>query len=250
MSWAGWVERWERQQERYLVDREGRFGLMLDYAEALLETEAPRVLDLCCGNGALTRRVLARFPGARVTAVDWDPVHLEIARRTLPGEVEIVEVDVTTPNWSDSIEAASLDLVVSATALHWLEREALEALYRRLATLVAPSGLFMNADHLPSDEPTTGRVSEELTEAWQDENFAHGEETHAGFHEAAASAPELRAAAELRAKRFEPHETGDTKTQDVGFHREALRRAGFEEVAEIWRHRNDAVLLAMQRTAV
>ena len=31
MSWAGWVDRWERQQERYLVDRDGRFALMLDY---------------------------------------------------------------------------------------------------------------------------------------------------------------------------------------------------------------------------
>lgn len=249
MSWPDWVDRWDRQQERYLVDREGRFGLMLDYAQALLETEMPRVLDLCCGNGALTRRVLLRFPGARVTAVDWDPVHLEIARRTLPDEVEIVEADVTTRDWSDSIGAGALDLVVSATALHWLDREALEELYGRLATLVAPGGLFLNADHFPSDEPTIGRIGEELTEAWQDANFAHGEETHAGFHEAAAAAPELRPAAELRAKRFEPHETGDAKTQAAGFHREALRRAGFEEVAEIWRYRNDAVLLARQRTA-
>ena len=63
MSWAGWVDRWERQQERYLVDRDGRFALMLDYAQALLPTEAPRVLDLCCVNGALSRRVLSRgFP--------------------------------------------------------------------------------------------------------------------------------------------------------------------------------------------
>lgn len=249
MSWPDWVDRWDRQQERYLVDREGRFGLMLDYAQALLETEPPRVLDLCCGNGALTRRVLLRFPGARVTAVDWDPVHLEIARRTLPDEVEIVEADVTTRDWSDSIGAGALDLVVSATALHWLEREELEEVYGRLAALVAPGGLFVNADHFPSDEPTIGRISEELTEAWQDANFAHDEETHAGFHEAAAADPELRAAAELRANRFEAHETGDAKTQDAGFHREALRRAGFEEVAEIWRYRNDAVLLARQRTA-
>ena len=84
MSWDAWVERWERQQERYLFDREARFALMLDYAQSHLETPEPRVLDLCCGNGALTRRVLERFPDARVTAVDWDPVHLEIARKTLP----------------------------------------------------------------------------------------------------------------------------------------------------------------------
>lgn len=249
MSWADWVERWERQQERYLVDRDGRFALMLDYAQALLPTQKPRVLDLCCGNGALSRRVLARFPGARVTAVDWDPVHLEIARQVLPDEVKIVEADVTTRDWSDALGADSVDLVVSATALHWLERAALEDLYGRLAVLAAPGGIFVNADHLPPEEPTIARVGEELTDAWQDANFAHGEETHDGFHEAAAAAPELRAASELRARRFGPHDEGDSRTQDIGFHRAALRQAGFVEVTEVWRHRNDAVLLAYRRTA-
>jgi hypothetical protein len=40
MSWTDWVERWERQQERYLVDREGRFGLMVDYAQARFRNDA------------------------------------------------------------------------------------------------------------------------------------------------------------------------------------------------------------------
>jgi trans-aconitate methyltransferase len=249
VTWADWVDRWERQQERYLVDREGRFALMLDYARALLETETPRVLDLCCGNGALTRRVLTRFPEATVTAVDWDPVHLEIARRTLPPEVEIVEADVTAPGWSEGIEAGSLDLVVSATALHWLERDELDRLYRRLGALVGAGGLFLNADHFPPAEPALARAGEELTEAWQEANFARGEETHAGFHEAAAVDSELRAAAELRAARFPEHGDGDSRTQDAAFHAASLRSAGFDEVAEVWRHRNDAILVARKRTA-
>lgn len=246
MSWNAWLERWERQQERYLVDREGRFSLMLDYAEAQLEGAARRVLDLCCGNGALTRRVLQRFPGARVTAVDWDPVHLEIARRTLPPDVEFVEADVTQPGWSDSIELGSLDLVVTATALHWIDDKPLVALYERLAALVTAGGLFLNADHLPQAEPTIRRLGEELTSSWQEANFAAGEETHAGFHEAAAADPLLRDAAAVRAERFSEHESGDERPRDVEFHRAALHVAGFREVAEIWRHRNDAVLLALR----
>jgi trans-aconitate methyltransferase len=249
MTWPDWVERWDRQQERYLVDREGRFALMLDYAQALLAGEAPRVLDLCCGQGALTRRVLARFPDAVVTAVDWDPVHLEIARRTLPPEVEIVEADVTAAGWADGIEPGSLDLVVSATALHWLEPAGLVRLYGRLAGLMAPGGLFMNADHFPLSEPDLARVGDELTEAWRETNFTQGEETHDGFHEAAAADPDLRAAAELRVGRFAPHGKGDSRTQDAAFHRTSLREAGFDEVAEIWRHRNDAIVLARKRIA-
>jgi trans-aconitate methyltransferase len=245
VSWDSWVERWERQQERYLVDREGRFALMLDYAQAQLETAEPRVLDLCCGNGALSRRVLERFPDARVTAVDWDPVHLEIARKTLPERVEIVEADVTRPGWDDTIAPGSLELVVSATALHWIDDAPLVALYERLATLMAEGGLFLNSDHFPRAEPTIRRLSEAQTEAWQDANFRGGEETHSGFHEAAAADPELSDAAELRARRFAEHVSGDHRPRSVDFHRSSLREAGFGEVAEVWRYRDDAVLLAL-----
>jgi trans-aconitate methyltransferase len=246
MSWDAWVERWERQQERYLVDREGRFALMLDYAQAQLETAEPRVLDLCCGNGALTRRVLERFPDARVTAVDWDPVHLEIARRTLPERVEIVEADVTRPGWDETIAPGSLELVVTATALHWIDDEPLTALYARLAVLMAEGGLFLNSDHFPQAEPTIRRLSMEQSEAWQEANFAGGEETHSGFHEAAAADADLREASELRARRFAEHVSGDDRPRSVEFHREALHEAGFGEVAEVWRHRDDAVLLALR----
>jgi trans-aconitate methyltransferase len=242
--WQEWVDRWDRQQERYLPEREARFALMLDYAEAHLATPH-HVLDLCCGNGALSRRVLERFPESRVTAVDWDPVHLEIAQRTLPDSVEIVEADVARAGWSRQVEP-SLDLVVTATALHWLDPDDLEQLYHELAGLLRPGGMFLNADHLPVAEPTIQSLGEKLTTSWQDANFDGGEETHAGFHEAAATDPELQAAAELRARRFAAHQAGDERTLDVDAHRAMLRGAGFRELGEIWRHRDDAVLLAIR----
>jgi hypothetical protein len=39
---------------------------------------------------------------------------------------------------------------------------------------------------------------------------------------------------------------GDGRTLDVEFHRRALVEAGFPEAAEVWRHREDAVLLAIR----
>jgi trans-aconitate methyltransferase len=180
-----------------------------------------------------------------VTAVDWDPVHLEIARRTLPTDVAIVEADVARPGWSAAIRG-EIDLVVSSTALHWLEKDDLLRLYVELAERVVSGGLFMNADHLPPSEATIRRLGEELTERWQETNFAEGEETHGGFHEAAADDPVLREAASLRAERFAAHGAGDARTATVDFHRAALLEAGFREVAEVWRHRTDAVLVAVR----
>ena len=243
-GWDRWVERWERQQERYLVHREARFQLMLDYAATQLPGGPRNTLDLCCGNGALSRRLEERFPGTPLTAVDWDPVHLEIARATLPPEVQIIEADVTDQDWSADFADRAFDLVVSATALHWLEDDSLVALYRKLARLVAPGGLFLNADHFPVSEPQIRELGHSLTEEWQEANFASGEETHADFHRAAMDDPVLRPAAEERARRFDQHESDGLRT--VEFHRQALRDAGFGEVAEVWRHREDAVLLAIR----
>jgi hypothetical protein len=153
---------------------------------------------------------------------------------------------VTRPRWDDTIAPGSLQLVVSATALHWIDDEPLTALYERLAALMAEGGLFLNSDHFPQAEPAIRRLSESQTEAWQEANFRGGEETHLGFHEAAAATPELSEAAELRARRFAEHVSGDHRPRSVEFHRSALREAGFGEVAEVWRHRDDAVLLALR----
>lgn len=61
-----------------------------------------------------------------------------------------------------------------------------------------------------------------------------------------AADSDLRPAAELRAQRFAPHEAGDNRTQDAELHRTALHEAGFAEVAEVWRHRSDAVRMAIR----
>ena len=64
---------------------------------------------------------------------------------------------------------------MSSTALHWLPAEALSRLYRDLAQLLPPGGVFLNADHLPygPTTPTLAQVSEHtLDELWSDESFA------------------------------------------------------------------------------
>ncbi|HEV7625916.1 MAG TPA: class I SAM-dependent methyltransferase, partial [Streptomyces sp.] len=79
VNWQAWQDSWDRQQECYLPDREERFRVMLDMVEALVGPEA-RVLDLACGTGSISDRLLRRFPAARSTGVDLDPALLTIAR--------------------------------------------------------------------------------------------------------------------------------------------------------------------------
>src|SRR5690606_37750072 len=96
----GGQQSWDRQQECYMPDLEVRFGGMHDMVEALVGT-SPRVLDLACGTGSITARLLDRFPDATSTGVDLDPALLAIAEGTFAGDerVTLVTADLKDPDW-------------------------------------------------------------------------------------------------------------------------------------------------------
>jgi trans-aconitate methyltransferase len=65
-----WIARWDRQQEVYLADREERFTALIDAVEVGTGRPDPLILDLGCGPGSLSVRLLTRIPAATVIAVD------------------------------------------------------------------------------------------------------------------------------------------------------------------------------------
>ena len=116
-DWGAWQESWDRQQEWYMPDREERFRIMLDMVEALVGT-APRVLDLACGTGTVTARLLARLPDAVSTGVDLDPALLAIAEGTFAGDerVTLVNADLKDPQWAARLPYDSYDAVLTGSA--------------------------------------------------------------------------------------------------------------------------------------
>jgi trans-aconitate methyltransferase len=163
VDWVGWLDRWDRQQSFYMEFRERRFSVMFDVLEALGTPEL-RVIDLACGPGSLSQRVLRRFPNARTVSVDFDPVLLRIGREALAplaGRIEWVEADLRDDGWPARLPAGRVDAVLSTTALHWLSREELLRLYQRLPALLKPGGVFLNGDHISyeEDQPTLSRLS-------------------------------------------------------------------------------------------
>src|SRR5438874_1750948 len=127
LDWQGWLRRWDAQQTGYIPDREERFAAMLDALEAMLP-ETFVALDLACGPGSLSQRLLARFPQARCVAVDHDPALLALGQGALgdgDGRLRWVEADLREPNWIDQLGERQVDAVLSTTALHWLDAGAL-----------------------------------------------------------------------------------------------------------------------------
>ncbi|MCC3775908.1 trans-aconitate 2-methyltransferase [Streptomyces sp. UNOB3_S3] len=246
MDWNAWQTSWDRQQEWYLPDREERFRVMLDMVEAFAGPE-PRVLDLACGTGSITARLLERFPGATSVGVDLDPALLAIARGTFEGDerATFVTADLKDPRWTTGLPYDTYDAVLTATALHWLHTEPLRALYGQLAGLVRDGGVFMNADHMP--DPATPRINQAeraLRHARQERTKAGGALDWADWWRLAAADPVLAGPTAERFAIYGEHADGDTPPLD--WHARTLREAGFTEARAVWSSPTDAMVLALK----
>src|SRR5262249_19184882 len=137
-------------QTAYLPFREERFAIILDVVEQVLG-ESFVALDLACGPGAISQRLLARFPQARCVALDYDPTLLALGRGALgdmDGRLRWVEADLRDPAWIEQLSETQVDAVLSTTALHWLDAGPLARLYGQLGALVRPGGIVLNGDHM------------------------------------------------------------------------------------------------------
>jgi SAM-dependent methyltransferase len=251
IDWAEWLRRWDRQQEGYVPERETRFSVMLDVLAEVLP-DAFVALDLGCGPGSISQRLLARFPAAEAIAVDVDPVMLAIGRGAIgsvQGRLRWVEADLESPGWLEALGDIQVDAVLSSTALHWLWPQPLARLYGELGRMLRPGGVLLNGDHLSFGEalPTFAHVSERvLAEQWSDAAFAAreietAEQWWGALADEAAFVPLLsERTARFAGKQRQPSPPG------FDFHVACLHDAGFHEVGTIWQTLSDRVLLAVR----
>jgi trans-aconitate 2-methyltransferase len=138
-------------------DRYARFGKERrqawdDLVALLSPLDRPRILDLGCGDGALTTELHARLGASETVGVDSSPAMLARAGGRAGGGLRFEAGDAAT--WS----GGPFDLVFSNAALQWVPDHA--ALLPRLAGLVAPGGQLavqvpmneLHASHLEASE--------------------------------------------------------------------------------------------------
>jgi trans-aconitate methyltransferase len=275
---ARWVERWERQQQRYAIDREERFTVVADVVEHVTaERPRPLVVDLGCGPGSLAVRLARRLPRARIVAVDMDPVLLELARAhggvpEAADAVRYVEAVIGAEGWTSALGLdGPLDAAVSTTALHYLPRHRLQRVYGQLAGILRPGGVLVNADHLVPEDAADIAVHVGRRRAGRQRAFAH--EDWESWWAAAERDPELT---ELFAERRRRHGAvnagadtagaagighadgrhGDDRRADgrgggnngltLNRHAAMLRAAGFAQAGPVWQVGNSCVLVAVR----
>ncbi|RCG27113.1 class I SAM-dependent methyltransferase [Sphaerisporangium album] len=240
-----WVERWDRQQENYIADREERFTVVADVvAEVTANSPDPLILDLGCGPGSMAARLAARLPKAAIVGVDQDPVLLALARGGYHDLARFVDADLASPGWPAALELTGpVDAAVSTTALHWIPEERLGAVYEEVAALLRPGGVLVNADNLYDEQPAVAGLAAAVLEARAARAGVGGHEDWATWWRAVSADPALAGAVAERGRRGA---RGGITELSVRRHAELLRAAGFAEVGTVWQSGNDVVLVAVR----
>ena len=124
-----------------------------------------RILDLGCGDGILGRALLGVFPKAHIVFADFSDPMLDAARRILGQEphITVVKADFASPAWLEAIGSQpSFDIVISGFAIHHQPDERKRQLYAEIFDILAPSGVFLNLEHVAS----ASKAVEELFDAF------------------------------------------------------------------------------------
>ena len=144
---------WSEDDSRLFID-EGRYFVperelqIATICAAIPPADGPvDMVELCSGEGLLTRALLERFPRATVHAYDLSPTMLastrekagEHAARLRTHEFRLEAADWRRPDFRPHA-------VVSSLAVHHLDGPQKQALFRDLHAMIAPGGVFVLAD--------------------------------------------------------------------------------------------------------
>jgi GNAT superfamily N-acetyltransferase/ubiquinone/menaquinone biosynthesis C-methylase UbiE len=266
VDWHDWYWRWERQQSSYIAFREERFDVMLNALAALMP-EKFTLVDLMCGPGSITRRVVERFPGARVVAIDLDPVLVAMGKAVIgdaDGRVRWEEANLADADWARHLHLGieQVDAVLSTTAIHWLPAGGIVDLYRQLARVIRAGGVLMNGDQMDFVEasPVLRGLGQERREAHRAHASKAGAESWEHWWLSLREEPSLKDLFAERDRRFAWR--GAERERAIGadrddrvepvqhthfeVHRAGLLDAGFREVDVIWQHLANRVLAAVR----
>jgi trans-aconitate 2-methyltransferase len=132
--------------DRYGKFRAERGAPFLDLLALVEPGGSPRVLDLGCGTGEMTRLAHERLGARETLGVDSSPAMLERAAAHAGGGLSFRQGDLA------AFAEGGFDVVLSNAAIHWVPDHA--TLLPRLAGLLAPGGQLAIQAPANDDHPS------------------------------------------------------------------------------------------------
>jgi tRNA (cmo5U34)-methyltransferase len=141
-------QEYRKHANDYLPDRFKLIEIVKSFFRHFMhEVDAPRVLDLGCGDGLVVHELLKSDDRIRATLVDGFSEMLESAKKRL-ADFDIVHfVQVTFQDLlKDDPLQSNFDFIFSSFAIHHLEMEEKKALYTYIYHHLNTDGFFLNLD--------------------------------------------------------------------------------------------------------
>jgi 2-polyprenyl-3-methyl-5-hydroxy-6-metoxy-1,4-benzoquinol methylase len=108
-----------------------------------------RILEVGCGEGAMTERIARIYPTATVTAIDITP---KVGRLFRGNRVSVTFSQESVESVADR-QPASYDLVILADVIHHVPAEARRSLIRGISKAMTPDGSFIFKDWVVTKTP-------------------------------------------------------------------------------------------------
>lgn len=148
-----WAEKEHAQEflenaDIYILERKRLFQILKSfYRHFLGEKNRTKVLDLGCGDGALTWELLKEDDQIQVTLVDGSSEMLKNARERLKSyNMHFILRTFQELLKNDEVLDDDFDLVVSSLAIHHLHLEEKRSLFEYIHNHLQTGGYFLNVD--------------------------------------------------------------------------------------------------------
>lgn len=179
--------------------------------------ESPKILDLGCGTGNITKKVLERFPKAQVTCLDLSENMILIAKDKL---AEYDNVEYIVGDFTEVEITEKYDAIISSLALHHIPNdEEKQAMYKDIYQVLEKGGVFYNADVIKANSTYNNELNDKIAIQDMKDNGVTEEEI---------------------AEHKEKRDANDIPTTMYN-HIKMLDNVGFQEIDIIWKYYSNAV---------
>ncbi|WP_281774770.1 class I SAM-dependent methyltransferase [Methanobacterium formicicum] len=148
----------------YILERQRLFEILKSFYRYFLRNKVNKrpikILDLGCGDGALTRELLKEDPEIEATLVDGSAEMLKNAKEHLESHPNFIFIEKTfqelleDESKGNDIIGDGFDFVVSSLAIHHLHTEEKKSLFSYIYGHLNSGGFFLNIETVkaPTDE--------------------------------------------------------------------------------------------------